>query len=784
MRTKDLSFQDWYTSIGSRTNFCQDSGFSQPSSHHSMSQQDSQAPDVFLQVALPVPFRRLFDYLQPCQKDNQPLQPGIRVKVSFGNRQLIGVLIAISQQSDWPTDKLKPVLELIDKQPIIPDDLLKLCQWTAKYYHHSLGETLQVALPAVLRQGKTSNYGTSIRYNTVTANQDQTIALSRAPKQLAAYKTLLEHPAGLTLAGLKGLGIANHIIQGLKQKQLIEEVETTEPTLIKPWPSSLLYEPALTLNQSQQQAVTTVTNQLNQFHCFLLKGVTGSGKTEVYLQIIEACLKQKCQALILIPEIGLTPQTLQRFKARFSVPIVALHSNLTDLERWQAWQTASSGQAGIIIGTRSAIFTPMAKPGVIIIDEEHDSSFKQQDNLRYSARDVAVYRANQLQIPIVLGSATPSLESLFNVSAGRYQKLELPDRAGDAEPPSINMLDLKGKPLSDGLAVDLQPVIASHLNAGNQVLVFINRRGFAPTLICHECGWLADCGQCDAHLTLHRYPPLLRCHHCGVEENIPHLCPKCQQNSLHPVGTGTERCEATLNQWFPDIELIRIDRDTTQRKYAMQELLEKVHQAKPAILLGTQMLAKGHHFPKVSLVVVVDADSGLFSSDFRGVEKLIQLLTQVAGRAGRAATQGEVIIQTHQPNHPMLQLLQASRHDEMTQSLLNERQRLLLPPFGYMVLFRAESSYQQKAEALLNEAYLCTQQAEASYDTFKSVEVLGPLPAPMEKRQGRFRYQLVIQAQHRQPLHQLTSLITQHLENSKLSRQVRWSVDVDPQDMN
>ncbi|MCX4026479.1 primosomal protein N' [Endozoicomonas sp. SM1973] len=748
-----------------------------------MSQPDSQAPTTYLQVALPVPFRRLFDYHTPHRWNGQPLQPGIRVKVSFGNRQLIGVLISTTHQSDWPANKLKPVLELIDEQPLIPPELLKLCQWTAKYYHHSLGETLQVALPAVLRQGKTAGYGTATKYSAAAADQDQTIALSRAPKQLAAYKALLEHPSGLTLAGLKGLGIASHIIQGLRQKQLIIAVEAREPATAKPWPNSLLRQPALSLNPAQQQAVTKVSQLLGQFCCFLLQGVTGSGKTEVYLQIIEACLKQKRQALVLIPEIGLTPQTLQRFQARFSVPIATLHSNLTDLERWQAWQAAASGQAGIVIGTRSAIFTPLAKPGVIIIDEEHDGSFKQQDNLRYSARDVAVYRANQLQTPIVLGSATPALESLYNAAMGRYQKLELPDRAGDAKPPAINMLDLKGKPLSDGLALDLQPLIASHLTKGNQVLVFINRRGFAPTLICHECGWLSDCSHCDAHLTLHRYPPLLRCHHCGIEESIPTLCPQCQQNSLHPVGTGTERCEATLSQWFPETELVRIDRDTTQRKNAMQELLEKIHQEKPAILLGTQMLAKGHHFPKVSLVVVVDADSGLFSADFRGVEKLAQLLTQVAGRAGRAATEGEVIIQTHQPDHKMLQRLQAGLYGELTQSLLKERQGLSLPPFGYMVLLRAESPHQQKAEALLNEACQEVQQTEVTASLLSSVEVLGPLPAPMEKRQGRFRYQLVLHARQRQPLHQLTHMLIQCLENNKLSRQVRWSVDVDPQDM-
>lgn len=738
---------------------------------------------IFLQVALAVPFRRLFDYLPPRTGDNIKLVSGIRVKVSFGNRQLIGVLIGISHQSSWPIEKLKPVTEVIDEQPLISAELLKLCQWTAKYYHHSLGETLQVALPAVLRQGKPNGHGASKRYQAIPANQDRTIALSRAPKQLAAYKMLLEHPTGLTMVGLKALGVQSHIVQGLKQKQLITEAESTESASPKPWNESILLQPALALNQPQKQAVNTVTKQLDQFGCYLLQGVTGSGKTEVYLQIIEACLKQKRQALVLIPEIGLTPQTLQRFKARFSIPIVALHSNLTDLERWQAWQAAASGQAGIIIGTRSAIFTPLAKPGAIIIDEEHDGSFKQQDSLRYSARDVAVYRASQLQIPIMLGSATPSLESLYNADTGRYHKLVLPNRAGDAKAPEISMLDLKGKPLIDGLAHDLQPLIDNHLSAGNQVLVFINRRGFAPTLICHECGWLSDCGQCDARLTLHRYPPLLRCHHCGVEEPIPHACPQCKQNSLHPVGTGTERCEATLSQWFPNTELLRIDRDTTQRKNAMQELLEKIHQEKPAILLGTQMLAKGHHFPKVSLVVVVDADSGLFSTDFRGVEKLAQLLTQVAGRAGRAAVEGEVIVQTHQPNHPMLLLLQASLYQELTGSLLNERQALSLPPFGHMVIFRAESPHQQKAEALLDEACQCILQAETVNSVFQKVEVLGPLPAPMEKKQGRFRYQLLLQAHKRQPLHQLTHLITHHLENSKLSRQVRWSVDVDPQDM-
>ena len=510
--------------------------------------------------------------------------------------------------------------------------------------------------------------------------------------------------------------------------------------------------------------------------------MTGSGKTEVYLQAIERCLLSGHQALVLIPEIGLTPQTLNRFQQRFSAPVVILHSGLNDRERLDAWMAARDGEAAIIIGTRSAIFTPLARPGLIIVDEEHDLSYKQQDGLRYNARDLAVYRGHLEQVPVILGSATPSLESLHNVQQGRYQHLRLTIRAGNAKAPSFQCLDIRSRPLEGGLSRPLTDLVSQHLERGNQVLVFINRRGFAPTLMCHDCGWIAECRRCDARMTVHQSPPHLHCHHCNSQRPLDRCCPKCQSEDLRPLGAGTERTEEFLKERFADTTVLRIDRESMSRKRAMQEMMEIIHSAQPCILVGTQMLAKGHHFPNVTLVAILDADGGLFSADFRGPERMAQMITQVAGRAGRAEKPGQVIIQTHMAEHPLLIELTERGYPAIAERELAERAIAQLPPYRFMALLRAEANHARAAEDFL-EAALEQAEALVAQHQLADIDLLGPVPSPMERRAGRHRAQLLLQAAQRSALHQLVHMLLPALEQHPLARKVRWSIDIDPLDM-
>lgn len=534
-----------------------------------------------------------------------------------------------------------------------------------------------------------------------------------------------------------------------------------------------LQNAAPSLNAAQQQAIACITATKN-FQTFLLDGVTGSGKTEVYLQVIENILSWGKQALILVPEIGLTPQTLQRFQQRFAAPIVTMHSNMSDRERMQAWLLAKTGTAAIIIGTRSAIFIPLQNPGIIILDEEHDLSFKQQSGFRYSARDLAILRGQLENIPVVLGSATPSLESLHNATRQRFHLLSLPERAGAALQPTFQIIDIRNQYLEEGLSPALLTAMQQHLQREGQVLLFLNRRGFAPTLLCHVCGWIAKCQRCDARLTLHQNPKRLFCHHCGSYEKSLQQCCQCKSTNLLALGLGTERLEIALTKHFPEINIVRIDRDSTRRKGSMQQMLQDIQDGKSKILIGTQMLTKGHHFPNVTLVGIVDVDSYLFSADFRGSERMGQLIVQVAGRAGRAEKPGEVIIQTHYPQHPLLQKLIQQGYSSFAKDLLEERRAAQLPPYTFLALLRAEAV---AATAPLN--FLETVKKILQSAT-QQLQILGPMPAPMQRKAGKYRAQLWIQAKKRQELQNVLKTLIQQLEKLKLGRKVRWSIDVDP----
>lgn len=533
----------------------------------------------------------------------------------------------------------------------------------------------------------------------------------------------------------------------------------------------------LTLNEHQQLAFDQITQTTN-FQPFLLDGITGSGKTEIYLQCTEQVLQKQQQVLILVPEISLTPQTLVRFQQRFSDAIVPIHSGLTDSKRLKHWLQAQSGEAKIVIGTRSAIFTPMPSLGLIIIDEEHDASFKQHSGFRYSARDLAMVRSQIQNCPIILGSATPSIESLYNVQRKRYHYLHLPVRAGNAKPPTFHIIDLRNKKLKHGISEPLLKEISNHLEQKNQVLIFLNRRGFAPALLCHKCGWTADCKRCATKMTLHNNPKRLICHHCTSIRQPDSICAACGSSQLMHVGLGTERLEYMLEKQFPDANLVRIDRDTTRRKGSLQEKLADIESGKSQILIGTQMLTKGHHFPNVTLVAIVDADSGLYCGDFRASERMAQILIQVAGRAGREQKTGHVYIQTHFPEHPLFQELIQHGYNKAAERLLKERRLAKLPPFTSHALLRAESVKQEQLFTFLDAI-----REKAELTLPETIKLLGPIPAPLERKKNRYRGQLLIQSKHRSILQKWLPKLINMIEDLKVSRAVHWTLDVDPLDM-
>ncbi|MFK5912993.1 MAG: primosomal protein N' [Woeseiaceae bacterium] len=732
--------------------------------------------NTFFRIAIPTPLRRHFDYLAPIDFIAGSIEPGVRVRVPFGRQTLVGILVELVNETSVPANKMKPVIEVLDEQPLFNKELLQLLNWCGMYYHHPIGEVMQNALPVKLRQGAPTKIKALLRWQLTTEGQaiDVTALARGAAKQVALLGELHAAPAGLFESQLN----EKHVGWRPVMKRLLEKgwVTTTEENALPmATPTSQPHD----LNPDQKNAVDALLHQQDKgFKAFVLEGVTGSGKTEVYLQIIEAVIQQGKQALVLVPEIGLTPQLMQRFLSRLHGRIAIMHSGLNDEERLQAWLHTQAGSADVIIGTRSAVFSPLLRAGVIIIDEEHDLSFKQQEGFRYSARDLAVKRARDLDIPIILGSATPSLETLYNAQQGRYETLLLPVRAGNAKPPTINVLDVRSQKMEHGVSAQLLHKMKEHLARDSQVLLFLNRRGFAPVLMCHECGWHALCPRCDAHMTLHQSNNQLRCHHCGTQQYKPHACPECKSDDLLQMGFGTERIEHALNELFPNNEVIRIDRDTTRRKGSLEKLLNEINNGTGQILIGTQMLAKGHHFPNVTLVGMLNADHGLYSSDFRASERMGQLILQVAGRAGREEKRGEVLIQTHHADHPLFQPLLKHDYARFAKTLLEEREQTEFPPFSHLALLRAEAVDQQSPMQFLEQARFVLEQ----YAT-DGVLLMGPFPALMERRAGRYRAQLLIQAKQRKQLQGLFAHCITEVESVPLAKKIRWSIDIDPMDL-
>lgn len=729
-------------------------------------------PFPILRVALPVPIRRLFEYLPYNLEDFSQISIGSRIKVPFQRRELIGILVDKDTDSEFPIDKLKPALSVIDKDSIFTPELWKLCLWAADYYHHPIGEVLFGALPALLRKGKVEKPTQERYWKLTNAGLSLDPEGIKRPRQKLLLELLCNAPNGLALKELKAHHISKMMVETAASKGWIY----FEERIVLPSPQHSLKN-ALLLNEAQEEAVKTIQAEKNKFNVFLIDGVTGSGKTEVYLQVIADYLTTGKQILVLVPEIGLTPQTIQRFRERFSVPIIAIHSGLSEKERLNSWLAAKTSYAKIIIGTRSAIFTPFANLGLIIVDEEHDLSFKQQEGFRYHARDVAIMRAHFNKIPIVLGSATPSLETLHKAEQGKFKRLQLLERAGEAQSPDIHILDVCKTPLEHGLSERTLKEMTRHLENGDQVMLFLNRRGFAPVLMCHGCGWVAHCRRCDARLTYHHVPPRLYCHHCNTQRSLFKKCEACGDTELAALGLGTERIEDALQKHFPKYSIARIDRDSTQRKGVLENLLDKIQRREHQILIGTQMLAKGHHFPHVTFVGIIDADAGFFSTDFRAIERMGQLILQVSGRAGRAQKKGEVLIQTHHPDHPLLhQLLRKSYH-EFAVSLLKERKQAALPPYFFFALFRAEAYDPQHAIAFL-------QQIKNTMDILpQNIGLLGPIPAPMSRRAGRHRAQLLIQSLHRPVLHDFLKKILIQVEKFPSKHRIKWSIDIDPLEM-
>lgn len=725
----------------------------------------------FVEVAIKVPLHRTFDYRIPEQLDGLSVMPkiGARVWVPFGNQRKVAVVLALKTNTDVPVNKLKAVLEVIDDEAVLSERHIELLRFTARYYCYPLGETIHIALPGALRQGLCPDKS-SISMVALTEKGAKLPSL-KAKSQLSLLKQLADSGKS-SLTELKALGFSKKTIDSLLNKELISQTIEHD----NQWQQQL---PTVgtkpTLNKEQAVACTTI-NQAVGFNSFLLEGVTGSGKTEVYLQCLEEVLKRGEQALVLVPEIGLTPQTVNRFRRRFpDTPIMLWHSALTDNERLQTWRFCEKASCAIVIGTRSSIFLPFLKLGMIIVDEEHDGSFKQQDTLRYHARDLAAYRAFQHKIPLILGSATPALETLHKAIHNKYQLLSLTQRAQTSTDNKFQLIDMKGQPDQAGIAHASLATMRQHLKRGKQVMVFLNRRGFSPTLICHECGWLSECTRCSTSATFHKAIGQMICHHCGEQERVPHQCPDCGSTQIFPNGKGTEQIEEFLTTEFPDTPISRIDRDSTRRKGSLEKALDDINQGGARILVGTQMLAKGHHFADVSLVLILDVDGGLYSCDFRATEHLAQLVTQVAGRAGRSGEPGHVLLQTHFPEHPLLQDLVNNGYQDFARFALQERDDAQLPPITNMAIVRAEGHNIKQVVDFLTDL--------VPVQGLTGIQLLGPIPAPLERIAGKYRFQLHIQALERPLLHQYLAQMVDYLSTSKLAQKVRWSLDVDPIDM-
>ena len=727
-----------------------------------------------VEVLIPIPLMEKFSYFPPKNRFNQ-LKKGSRVLVPFGNRLMVGVVWGFNKKSNLDKRKYKYIREVLDRTPLLNATSMSLAEWASRYYHYPLGEIISYFYPPSLRKGKEAKFKES-KYIELT-NKGSLLReedLYRAPAQLKLI-SLLKEKKEVTIKSAQAFGISSAVIKGLIDKEYVASFSRELSPYKKHENKDL--KPSKKLNLEQKKAVDAINKAQDKNVTFLLDGITGSGKTEVYLQAIQEQISNGKQALILIPEIGLAPQAEERFKDYFGDRVMSFHSAKNDREKVDAWLGASRGLVDIIIGTRSSVFLPMKNLGIIVIDEEHDLSFKQMDKFRYSARDMALYRAKLEKVPVVLASATPSLETLKNTEEGKYQLLKLNKRATGASLPTFHAVDLRGKELNEGLSNELLEATKSELSNGNQVLIFLNRRGYAPSLICKVCGWVSNCDRCDALMTVHKSPSKLQCHHCEAQKNYPTKCSSCGGNEFLTYGFGTERLEEFMKIHFPDVPTMRIDSDSTRKRESLSDYLDEIKKGKPMILLGTQLLAKGHHFPNVTLVGIVDADSGLFSADFRGSERVAQMMTQVSGRAGREKKPGRVILQSYCTDHPQIEEIISGSYEKFAKKLLEERKSAKIPPYSFQAKIFAESP-----KGLVSRDFILSLLNGQNIDRKlrDDIRLVGPLPSIMEKKSGVYRWELSIFSKNRSTLHKFLDVMQSKLYDVKTSKKVRWAIDVDP----
>lgn len=729
----------------------------------------------FARVAIDSPLRRIFDYRIP--EAGSTFEVGQRVLVPFGRRDVTGIVVGVSHHTDLDTARLKSIHRQLDERAIFDPLTFSLIRWAARYYHYPLGAALFSALPPALRRtneaaSNKSDYGWQLNKDIHSDQQ-----LSRAPKQAEIVDWLKSHPGPVTHTALKSkFPNSQSSILALRKRGFITRVTLSSQTDEDP---HLDMSTQVKLTDEQNHASQKIINALGSFKVLLLEGVTGSGKTEVYFNAISHLLacQSEAQILILVPEIGLTPQLHSRLARHFGIRIGLLHSNTSEQQRKQTWLTISQGGIRIILGTRLAVFTPMPHLALVIVDEEHDASLKQQESFLYHARDVAIYLAKQRNIPVVLGSATPSFESLRNAFTNRYQHLYLNQRAHANPLPSIRLVDMRVDKPGNILSSQLRQAMHQHLQAGQQVILFLNRRGYSPAILCHDCGWVAHCLRCDANLTYHSHHDRLICHHCDRIQKKPLNCPNCHSSNLIMVGHGTQRIEEILHTDFAEYPSVRLDRDITRRKGVLEAILKQVQQQQFQIITGTQILSKGHDFPNVSLVGILDIDYGIHSSDFRALERSAQLLIQVAGRSGRRHTQGEVFVQTHTPDHPLLQTLVHQGYASFARQALDSRREWNLPPFSHHIAIRARSQNNHDVFLFLDKVKTLTTQLLPG-----EIHIQGPITAAMEKKAGQFRAFILLSMDRRGSFTSQIDSCLAAIDSLKEARQVRWSVDVDPID--
>ena len=723
------------------------------------------------QVAVPVPLRQIFDY-----RWDAALEAGTRVLVPFGSRHIVGVVV--SSNPATPGRRIKSILQVLDEDsPTIGGAMLDLLHWAARYQHHPLGEVFATGMPVQLRAARTLEppAGDTMVRAVSAPDADALAGLSRAPKQRQLYQ-FVDSRQWRSWNGISGLsGCGRSILKGLQDRGLVQVSRGLPEFTVPAKPLDIELSP------EQAEATERIVSARGGYRSFLLQGITGSGKTEVYLAAARQCIEAGEQVLFLVPEISLTPQLVARVREHLGPGVRSLHSGMTNRERYKTWWLAREGRIPAVLGTRSAVFTPLAHPGLIVVDEEHDSSYKQQDGFRYHARNLAIKRGSLEKVPVVLGSATPSLESLHNARQGRHTLLELRERYGSAGLPAIRIVDTGIHPPTNGLSTPLLEAIGERLERKEQTIVYVNRRGYAPVVHCYQCGWQAACRHCAARLVYHRQQDQFRCHHCGWKQPSDPRCPRCD-TPLFLGGVGTQRLEQALLGRFPAARLCRLDRDEAGTAGKLYRKLEQIRTGAVDIVIGTQLITKGHDFGRVSLVCVVSADQGLYSVDFRGPETLFQQLLQVAGRAGRAEVPGEVLVQTAHPDHPCIRLLAVHDYPGFADVELAQRRQAGYPPFAHFALFRAESDDSEAGLDFLSQVEQLGRDIHRSRPE-SNVEILPAIPAPLERVAGRYRFQLLVRASRREPLHHLLDQWAAEIDVRLTRRNVRWSLDVDPTEM-